>query len=230
MTSTIESNSTTEPFEISQFCDRENYSRPWMMEPFNIGEHTYATDGHICVRVPRRPDVAENPEALNAAELFAVGMECNGALPVLPPETREVCYECEGEGHLFDCEACDDRGYISSDDGLSIEVSGVPFAANLLRMISALPGINVSIPSEVRADCTALAFRFDGGEGRVMAMRWPDAVHMRAGETFEQATRETHRKTRLAMIERMIEEGYLQRTGEHAFAIAEEWRADPYTT
>ena len=36
--------------------------------PFSLNGHTYASNGHICVRVPRRLDIPENKEAPNAEE------------------------------------------------------------------------------------------------------------------------------------------------------------------
>jgi len=225
----------SKPLEIVQFCGQDTYHSPWMMEPFSIGHHTYATDGCICIRVPRRPDVAENPDVpsvVNVGKLFSVEIKCSSALPTLPPENRVMCSECEGEpSPLSGCDACDDQGYTSNDDDLTIEVGGAPFRAKYLRMISDLPGVSISVPIEGLIDPdypAVLAFRFEGGEGRVMGMRGPAPLHMRAGETFEQAVRETHRRRRLTMIEALVEEGYLHRTGEHAFEIAEDWRADRY--
>jgi hypothetical protein len=50
--------------DLDQFCA---WDRPAILQPFSYGEWTYAADGKIMIRVPRRADVAENNEAPNAA-------------------------------------------------------------------------------------------------------------------------------------------------------------------
>jgi len=49
--------------DLKLFCDPNDPVRPWLGQPFSAGAWTYATDGHIAVRVPRLEDVAENPAA-----------------------------------------------------------------------------------------------------------------------------------------------------------------------
>jgi hypothetical protein len=50
--------------DLDMFCCREPHaSGSDLSVPFSLNGHTYATNGHICVRVPRRPDIPENMEA-----------------------------------------------------------------------------------------------------------------------------------------------------------------------
>ncbi len=44
--------------DLKPFCG-DNDIRYYLNEPFSEGEFTYATNGHILIRVPRRDDVPE---------------------------------------------------------------------------------------------------------------------------------------------------------------------------
>jgi hypothetical protein len=53
--------------DLNLFCDPERRN---LSVPFSLNGHTYASNGHIIVRVPRRPDIPENKEAPNAEKLL----------------------------------------------------------------------------------------------------------------------------------------------------------------
>ena len=57
----------TDQINLDIFCDP---SSPGLTRPFSVGTWSYATNGHILVRVPRRDDVAENPDAPNTRALL----------------------------------------------------------------------------------------------------------------------------------------------------------------
>lgn len=60
--------------DLNQFCDPTSREPGRDLSvPFSLNEHTYATNGHICVRVPRRPDVPENNKAPKADERLPLG-------------------------------------------------------------------------------------------------------------------------------------------------------------
>jgi hypothetical protein len=51
---------------LGLFCDPERRAPGADISvPFSLNGHTYATNGHICVRVPRCPGVPENEQAPN---------------------------------------------------------------------------------------------------------------------------------------------------------------------
>ena len=54
----------TDQINLEIFCDP---SHPGLARPFSIDAWSYATNGHILVRVPRRDDVTENPAAANTS-------------------------------------------------------------------------------------------------------------------------------------------------------------------
>ena len=56
---------TTTALDLQPFCCT---SRHQIMQPFSIGAFTFATDGVVCVRVPRRPDIPERDEAPDATD------------------------------------------------------------------------------------------------------------------------------------------------------------------
>jgi hypothetical protein len=224
--------------DLQLFCGANEILRSWMMEPFSIGEWTYATNGHIAVRVTRRPDVPENADATDPGQkIFAktIGIECAHSIGLeLPPERQETCSKCDGDGEdgfISECEDCDGRGYTSSDDDLSVEVRGAPFAAHYMRMIFALPNVKISDPitfafeNPIHGHGSMLAFSFDGGEGRLMGLKKPYRIHIRKGETFAQASREADRKDNLALVNVLVGEGFLERIDEHTVRVAEAWRA-----
>lgn len=48
--------------DLSHFCCTED-DRPYLKQPWSRGDFTYATDGRVMVRVPRRSDIPENEDA-----------------------------------------------------------------------------------------------------------------------------------------------------------------------
>lgn len=159
------------------FCST-NPARPTCMAPFSIGEFTYATDGVIAVRVPRRADVPEVEKAPDARRVFFdVGADTFVAPPVkkLPKPKSEECYSCDGNGKAHDCPNCNcacatccGTGRVSSDRNVCVTIKEKPFALALWRRIFELPGLKIS---PVRDDeHKPLQFRFDGGEGAIMGL------------------------------------------------------------
>jgi hypothetical protein len=123
--------------DLKPFCSRK---REILSAPFSVGNHTYATNRHICVRIPRRADV---PEA-------DVGLA--------------VCAR-----RLFRDSVCDYRRLAPLNlpgdlAGVFVQIGGATFQAKYVRRMLALPGLQVSETLKGGA----LRFRFDGGEGQLM--------------------------------------------------------------
>lgn len=94
--------------DLWPFCspDREN-----LTVPFSRGQYTYATNGHIVVRVPRRADVPENPKA---PDIEKIGLEAPTNLRPLPHYTLPTgrkCLRCRGAGRAYDCDKCEGSGW-----------------------------------------------------------------------------------------------------------------------
>jgi len=123
--------------DLQAFCaDREDI-RYYLRKPWSDGEYTYASNGHIIVRVSRLPDVAEEPKAPNAAGLIAKIAPASNWMPVpvavMPPMIE--CDECHGTGLYIDpfdndptqqpspmdCEWCNHTGKVKKLVGVRVD-------------------------------------------------------------------------------------------------------------
>ena len=156
--------------ELNQFCDPEHRTPGADLSmPFSLNDHTYATNGHICVRVPRRPDIPENKEAPNAEERLPWDFSRVkfGPLPE-PKRLPDKCGMCEGRGHKHkcpdfrcECEYCDGSGKLPP----TVRIGKIVFASQYIERIQALPGLEIGKP---KPPPRPLPFRFKGGEGLLM--------------------------------------------------------------
>lgn len=103
--------------DIKRFCSPDNV---FISNPFSHGEYTYATDGNIAVRVPRLPDVAENPTAPGPSikTLFRQVYENKyKAMPTsIPDDKKEQCVVCKGSGKVIPCAECKGEGTVECDE------------------------------------------------------------------------------------------------------------------
>jgi len=170
--------------DLHQFCSTDK-NRPKLVSPFSRNEYTYATNGHIIVRVPRRDDIQETADAPNPTTLFDDAEPRMDYRPAIFPElpsyksTKIECFRCEGRGTEHDypdctceCIECGGDGFDEKEPAIYIGIDGVPFALKYVIKIASLPNIQVgkAVPSG------ALPFRFDGGEGLLMP------VHANVGD------------------------------------------------
>jgi len=104
--------------DLKPFCDP---TRPHLAEPFNRGEHTYATNGRILVRVAKLPEAVEVPAAPGLQQLDSLIPDLTELgeyieLPAIPPEESEPCSDCASRGYLLkdiQCPACDGVGWLT---------------------------------------------------------------------------------------------------------------------
>ena len=97
---------------LELFCG----SRPKMGEPFSQGVYTYATNGHILVRVDKDPkyDKNEGPCLMGLPfdhDKFATWQK----LPKLPK--AKGCELCHGKGTVDECSECGGKGAIKWSNG-----------------------------------------------------------------------------------------------------------------
>lgn len=163
--------------ELKAFCG-DTFSRtqePWSHEGF-----TFATNGHIMVRVPQMVEVTEGePIKGMMARILPYGTPSEW-YPLsgiaVPPAQEQECESCEGGRETVHdcpectcvCDECDGTGRILDAKGRDpIIVGCAGFQTKYLRMLSTLPGCEIGPISEF-----AIApFRFDGGDGVLMPMR-----------------------------------------------------------
>lgn len=170
--------------ELKPFCGAEP-AQPALHEPFSHGDWTYATDGRVVVRVPRRDDVPANPDAPNdkVAALFGGGSsEEMIPLPafVVPVEARQECDSCyEGREHYYPscqcvCRNCGGKRFV---EVASVGIGEAIFNWRYVKLLAALPG--VMVPRDPSPD-SPMRLAFDGGEGLLMPMRGRADVHVPA--------------------------------------------------
>lgn len=137
--------------------------------PWSEGEYSYASQGHLLLRVSRQADVPENQKApkmagTDLAKWFDAE-PLSGWHPVPECNVGKIaCPECKGQGKLYGepCEDCDGTGEVVDDQG--IKVGGIWFSNWLLEKIGALPGCEIGV-NDVR---NPSRLRFDGGDGLLM--------------------------------------------------------------
>lgn len=129
--------------DLKRFCAIDD-PRPHILKPWRFYGWVYATNGHVCVRIPDNgmPDTPERTSKHPAAhELFARwfgdGPEFAPMIELPEPETcrhcdgigafaAKPCEACDGEGFFFhagmqyDCKSCDsediEEGWVIVDD------------------------------------------------------------------------------------------------------------------
>jgi hypothetical protein len=173
--------------DLQIFCDLE---RDYLSKPFSLGDYSYATNGHIALRLPRRDDVkqAQHVKAEKAANAINsyidTGQKTTGPLlPIpdgeLPAWKGEPCNFCDGKGELDHCPTCDQPCKCPECDGTGeirgdhpgVEIApGAIVSAVYLGWIRALPSprFRVTLYKDERAE---IYFEFDGGAGVVMGRR-----------------------------------------------------------
>ena len=154
--------------DLKPFCGIKD-ARWYLNGPFSLGEYSYATNGCVIVRVPRRPEIAEVPEAPKPEKLFAEHQPDPAAkwfdVPELPkPEMKDCLYCNDDVGQP--CEECNGTGKV--EKMRTVDIGDVHFQLKLLRLLKSLPNCKI-IPH--RQD--AIYFTFDGGDGLLMPMICP---------------------------------------------------------
>ena len=185
--------------DIQSFCAKDDI-RSYLMTPFVIDGYTYASNGHIIVRVPGgEPDPGQTlPEPVRQAvlKMFATEYTDYEPLPEIPPP--QLCSECAGTGEVeeYECEDCDGHGefthgnheYCCKECDGSGKVPGGEcpkygcWSGQMRQPIRVGPAfidgrylrLIAALPNariRVVGPEAAAAFLFDGGEGRVMPCR-----------------------------------------------------------
>jgi len=102
--------------DLMDFCwkgqARDNLKKPWSLDQW-----TYASNGHIAIRVPRRDDVPENPKAPEIEQHFALAetLEFKPFTLSIPPLDYPNCSTCGGRGWGVTCRACNGTGEHNCD-------------------------------------------------------------------------------------------------------------------
>lgn len=170
--------------DLLQFCGSRGARHAFVWAPWSAGEWTYATNGHLAVRVPRRADVAElsdNPAARLDEWLAAVRDVELVPLPELskPPPKQTRCIHCSGSGVAHqcpdctcDCDTCGGTGLVTAE--WTVTWCGVHLDGHHWLQIAALPEARIATAV---AGAGHVAFAFAGdGRGILMPMLHPHRV------------------------------------------------------
>lgn len=162
--------------DLSVFCQsaiNEHIKMPW-----SRGDYTYSTDGKILVRVPRRNDISENPDAPDAEMLFreakSATKDWHNIVDIdIPPvqivkcafsdaldkKTGECPEGCEDE--------CDGIGMVEKFE--LVKIGQAYFQNRLLYKLQSLSNCKLGITGKL----TTAVFNFDGGTGLLMPCQEP---------------------------------------------------------
>ena len=105
--------------DLQPFCSVDE-TRYGLLQPFNHGPHTYATDGRVIVRVPKIEEIPDRKGLpKNPADVIPAGI---GYKPVeLPPNwenyqpTKLECKDCKGTGQQIKCRHCNGTGEVECE-------------------------------------------------------------------------------------------------------------------
>lgn len=158
--------------------------REYLTKPFTVGEFTYATNGHIMIRVPKVAGVPKQTKdsdwngPLKALADTAFSPLAHGPVPEHPLGS---CTKCDGRGTAHDCPDCECGCGACNNTGeafpaISTTIRGHIYALRYIAMMLALPGVEVATET---APAMPLLFKFDGGGvGAIMARRAEHPEHI----------------------------------------------------
>lgn len=120
---------------LQKFCANEDI-RQYLEKPFRKNGYLYASNGHICIRIPDDSNIQaiEAPSQIDPEKFFSNSVtewhllpenlpppkpcsNCNGE-KIVSEKVAEPCPDCDGEGdfthgeHTYTCKECDGEGYI----------------------------------------------------------------------------------------------------------------------
>jgi hypothetical protein len=160
---------------LDLFCDPD-CDEPGLdlSRPFSLNGHTYACDRVIAVRVPRCPDIPENKEAPNVEERLPWDFSRIKFTPLPEPKLLpDECGWCEGRGHQHRCPDCRCKCEHCAGSGKlqppRVRIGKATYSARYIERIRVLPELEIGKP---KAPLRPLPFRFKGGEGLLMPMRF----------------------------------------------------------
>lgn len=167
---------------LKRFCSEEQY-RYKLHEPWSRDAYSYASNGHILIRVPRLHTVAENPDAPDADRICHPPVSAPVAFrwndfPPPNPISEHTCRECDGDGskapcgclcEACKCHECDGAGIVREQAPQYGALLGMVFNAEWLRLLRAAGDAVAGAPTN--HEWGAMYFRGDGFEIWLMPLR-----------------------------------------------------------
>jgi len=102
--------------QLLSFCEQKGSGRDALSLPFSCDGYTFATDGHICIRVALDTCVVSHPEAPKTMDKIFITCEDESKY-INIPEIEGVslcvdCSSCEGKGKISVCPECEGSGEV----------------------------------------------------------------------------------------------------------------------
>lgn len=147
--------------DLSHFCYTEDDGRSYLKQPWSRGGFTYATNGHVMVRVPRRADVPDN-EAAPDGERVLKNLSFDDLRPIKKPLLPPLrFFLVEGDGLL--------SPQYSALDSECARFAGALFNLRYVHLLCWLPDLTVG-PAADEFSPTPFGFA-GGGVGCLMPMK-----------------------------------------------------------
>jgi hypothetical protein len=154
--------------DLQNFCcpGIPGLSRPWSRDIY-----TFASNGHILIRVKRLDDIPDNPEAPKTFHLWPKDIPPFIEIPDFPEPEFTPCVACNGTGRISCtgdvCEECD--GDKKDQVIVKVKVGICLFSNHYLAMIKKLPGLQFAPPE--KDTLKPAYFLFYDGDGLLMPMK-----------------------------------------------------------
>jgi len=175
--------------DLQQFCDAEDF-REFIVSPFTYRGFSWATNGHIIVRVDEDKRHKPLSSKIDPTKVLSglAGARFEPPPPFVLPEfgtVRVPCMYCDGTGRAHDCEHCKCKcedcggsGNVVDEMNVSTEFGGGIFALKYVRQVLSLPGVEIAIGTSDQKGSRPLLFRFTGGVGGVMPRSERSSTHV----------------------------------------------------
>lgn len=102
--------------DLQKFCGPPEFDQLGTDKPWSRDIYTFATNGHILIRVKRLNDVPENPKSPSTFRLWPNQLPSFVEIPDLPEPEFDTCKECGGTGKIFTCPECDGSGVVAFEN------------------------------------------------------------------------------------------------------------------
>lgn len=183
--------------KLGRFCalpGSTSKKQDFLCKPFSTGGFTYATDGHIAIRIPETPGAVayeSPPTTFDIAKIFQENALSGRPRFLLrhnlPEPTMAACDECEGRGKVHPCPSCkcecfycDGTKFVygdSTDTGVYVFDSFI--ATRYFRLILELKELRIGAVSPN----TPIPFTFQHGyydcQGLMMPIKYKPAHSFR---------------------------------------------------
>ncbi len=182
---------------LQKFCAGPDFGNGSITAPFSQDKFTFATNGHIIVRMPRMAAVPESCKAPCPMNLPWDHEQLTAWHP-MPDYTlplKVLCPACEGTQYVAYCEKCDDlrpagkrcprcKGRLwperdicelcdwqgRADVSFRVSVNAAQVNGHYLELIKSLPGPWWFALDPKEPQTGTIRFKFEGGVGLLMPM------------------------------------------------------------